>query len=102
METLNLADVEEYLEEYPVIKILHDSEYVRVVLFCLNVNQEIPVHVSSSKVVMQVLNGEGLIKAGKKEIKGKRGTIVFCDKEEPHGMKAEKQFTVLATIAPRP
>jgi quercetin dioxygenase-like cupin family protein len=51
---------------------------------------------------MQVLNGEGLIKAGKKEIKGKRGTIVFCDKEEPHGMKAEKQFTVLATIAPRP
>ncbi|MDP6460002.1 MAG: cupin domain-containing protein [Candidatus Hydrothermarchaeota archaeon] len=102
METVNLDELEEYSKEYPVTKLLYDSKAARVVLFCLDAGQEIPVHVSTSEVLMQVLKGSGSLIAGEEEVKAEPGIIVACAREEPHGMKSEDRMVVLATIAPRP
>jgi quercetin dioxygenase-like cupin family protein len=102
MEKVSLEELEEYNREHPVAKLLHDSEAVRVVLFCLDKGQEIPLHVSTSEVLMQVFRGQGRLIAGEDEIKAKPGTMVVCARKEPHGIKAAERMTVLATIAPRP
>lgn len=103
-EVVDLNALVEYSEEYPVSKLVYDSEKVRVVLFCLEKEQEIPPHVSPSEVLMQVIEGEGSILAGEKEHPAKRGTIVACASKEPHGFKAakDKRMIILAVIAPRP
>jgi quercetin dioxygenase-like cupin family protein len=102
MERISLDELEEYSREHPVTKLLHDSEAVRVVLFCLDAGQEIPLHVSTSRVLMHVIKGRGCLRAGEKEVKARPGTLVVCAREEPHGMKAEERMIVLATIAPSP
>lgn len=102
METANLKELEEYSREHPVTKLLYDSEAVRVVLFCLDAGQEIPLHVSTSEVLMHVIKGRGSLIAGEEEVKAGPGTLVVCAREEPHGMKAEDKMVVLAAIAPRP
>ncbi len=102
MERVNLDEMEEYSEEYPVAKIVYDSEVMRIVLFCLNEGQEIPIHVSTSEVMLHVLKGRGSLVTDKEEVKAGPGTIVTYAREEPHGMKAEEKMVILATIAPRP
>jgi quercetin dioxygenase-like cupin family protein len=102
METVNLDELEEYSKEHPGTKLLYDSEAARVVLFCLDAGQEIPLHTSTSEVLMQVIKGRGSLIAGGEDVEAGPGTIVACAREEPHGMKAEERMVVLATIAPRP
>jgi quercetin dioxygenase-like cupin family protein len=102
MEKASLEELEEYSEEHPVAKLIFDSEAARVVLFCLNAGQEVPVHVSTSEVIMLVVKGKGSLIAGDQEVEAGPGTMVACAREEPHGMRAEEKMLILATIAPRP
>ncbi len=103
-DVIELGKLVEYSSEYPVSKLVYDSAKVRVVLFCLEKAQEIPAHISTSEVVMQVIEGEGSILSGEKEHPAKRGTIVTCASREKHGFKAAKdrRMVILAVIAPRP
>lgn len=103
-DVVELSELMEYSQEYPVSKLVHDSAKARVVLFCLENGQEIPPHISASEVVMQVIEGEGSILAGEEEHPARRGTIVACATKEPHGFKAAKdrRMVILAIIAPRP
>lgn len=102
MERVSLDELEGYSDEHPVAKIVYDSEAMRVVLFCLSEGQEIPIHVSTSEVLLQVLKGRGSLVTDKEEVKAGPGTIVTYAREEPHGMKAVEKMVILATIAPRP
>lgn len=103
-EVVELSELVEYSEEYPISKLVYDSSKARVVLFCLDKGQEIPPHMSTSEVVMQVIEGEGSFLAGDEEHAAKRGTVVACASREPHGMKAakDKRMVILAAIVPRP
>lgn len=102
MEKADISALEEYSKGHPVTKLLFDSEAARVVLFCLDAGQEVPVHISTSEVLMHVLKGRGSLISGEKEVKAGPGTIVACARKEPHGMRAKERMVVLATIAPRP
>ncbi len=103
-KVVELSERAEYSQEYPVSRLVHGSAKARVVLFCLENEQEISPHISTSEVVMQVIEGEGSILAGEKEHPARRGTIVACASKEPHGFKAakDKRMVILAVIAPRP
>jgi len=102
MTPKNLLTLVEFLPEKPRVLLVHDSERLRLVLFCLKSGQELPPHTSTSEVVMQVLRGRGKFVLGEEEIPSSEGSLAACPPGVAHGLKAEEDFVVLATISPRP
>ena len=103
MLPIDLAAETEFMEERPKTKMLYDSSFFRAVLFCLEAGQGVPRHVSSSEVVMQVVQGSGVVTVGEKEHRMKAGEVIVSRPEEPHGFRSEgERFVVLAHIIPSP
>jgi quercetin dioxygenase-like cupin family protein len=87
----------------PATALVHDATDARVVLFRLEPGQEVPVHTSTSTVLLTVLSGTGTVVGANGEQTARAGDMVAYETEEPHGMRAHaEQFVIAAVIAPRP
>lgn len=83
----------------PVTETIAQEGAMRVVLFCLDAGQEIPVHKARATVLMQVFSGRGVLLAGDREQVAQAGDLVIVPPMAPHAMFArEGRFTVLACI----
>jgi quercetin dioxygenase-like cupin family protein len=87
--------------------IVHDSEDARVVVFRLDSGDAVPMHTSTSTVILSVVRGTGTISGPiDGELHGvtvSEGGVVVYEPNEPHGMSAPAgPFVVMATISPRP
>ncbi len=104
MGVKSLFEEREFYGDRPGMKLLHDSEAMRVVLFTFEPSHEKEVHTSSSRVLMLALEGSGTFTLGEGERAVKAGDLAICEPNEPHGMKADggEPLTLLAIIAPRP
>lgn len=91
-----------FSSERYVTKIIHDSEKMRAVLFCLEPGQKVEPHTSPSEVVMFVARGAGRMTVGSETTPVKEGSLAVCPPHEPHGFEAEGRMVVLAAIIPRP
>lgn len=88
----------------PATALLYDDPDARLVVFRLAPGQVVPVHTSASTVLLQVLEGRGMIGAGDGEIECASGDVISFTPEEPHGMRAlgDDTLLLLAIITPRP
>lgn len=88
----------------PASALLYDEPDARLAVFRIAPGQAVPVHTSTSTVLLQVLEGRGLIGADGNEIECEQGDVVSFSPEERHGMRAAGDDTLLllATITPRP
>jgi len=102
VEIHNLYQHQEFDGQGFVSKLLHDSDGLRVALFCLEPQQEVPPHVSPSEVIFYVIEGEGRVGLGTEEGAVAMGSLVACPPGIPHSLKADTRFVVLATITARP
>ncbi len=102
MGKINLEEYIEFSSSKPVSKILYDCEKVRVVLFCLEVGQEVAPHTVVPKVTMFVISGKGAFTVGTQTHEVEPGSLVVCESNEAHGIKAKERMMVLVTIVPRP
>jgi quercetin dioxygenase-like cupin family protein len=93
--------------ERPASAILHDSPDARLIVFRIDAAQEVPMHSSTSTVILLVLRGSGIISGPVDGViqdrKVTTGNVVSYQPGESHGMRAVgATFVVLATIAPSP
>lgn len=104
MEARDLFELVEFRAEKYNARLLYDSENARVVLFSLEGGQQIDPHSAPSTVVMCALQGAGSFIKGEDVIAVKAGSLIACEPNELHGMKADKgeRLAVLAVVAPRP
>jgi len=87
----------------PATTLVHDTSDARVVLFRLNPGQVVPVHTSSSTVLLTIISGTGIVTGEEGQRTVKPGDIVAYAAQEPHGMQAAGDTLVIAAvIAPRP
>ena len=87
----------------PAMAVVHDAPDARIIVFRIAAGQAVPVHTSSSTVVLHVLSGAGLVQGAEGERPVGAGTVVAYEPREPHGMRATTgELVVLALIAPRP
>ncbi len=100
--TKNLLALVEFSADRPRVQLVHDSENLRLVLFCLQAGQEVPPHTSASEVLLQALRGDGRCSVGEAETPLSEGGLIACPPNQPHGLKADTDLVVLAVIAPRP
>ena len=90
-------------DDRPATQLLHDSADVRVVAFHLQAGQEVKPHRSSSTVLLQVIEGEGVFSGADSESRLTAGEAALFDREEMHGIRAvEGALRFLAIITPRP
>jgi len=88
----------------PATQLLHDEPNARVVCFHVGPGQAVPPHTSESTVIVHVLEGEGLFRGERSEIRlGPGGAAVYAP-GELHSMApaAEGRLRFLAIITPRP
>jgi quercetin dioxygenase-like cupin family protein len=87
----------------PATALAYDSADVRVVIFRIDPGQEVPMHTSTSTVLLMIVSGTGTVMGADGDHPVQTGDIVAYDTEEPHGMRAGGQPLVIAAIiAPRP
>jgi quercetin dioxygenase-like cupin family protein len=87
----------------PATALIHDAADARVVLFRIEPGQEVPVHTSTSTVLLLIVSGSGTVAGADGEREVRAGDIVAYDNNERHGMRATgEQLVIAAVIAPRP
>jgi quercetin dioxygenase-like cupin family protein len=87
----------------PATALIHDTADARVVLFRIEPGQQVPVHTSTSTVILMIISGAGVVAGATGDRDVRAGDIIAYDVEEPHGMRAKDEPLVLAAvIAPRP
>jgi quercetin dioxygenase-like cupin family protein len=87
----------------PATALVHDAVDARVVLFRIEPGQEVPVHTSTSTVLLVVVAGSGTVTGADGDRPVSTGDIVAYAAQEPHGMRAAgEQLIIAAIIAPRP
>lgn len=87
----------------PATAVMHDSPEMRLVVFRIGVAQKVAVHSSKSRVMLQVLEGSGVLSGGDSEIDCVKGDVVIYEPGEQHGMRSiDEELLLLATITPRP
>lgn len=87
----------------PASALVHDSADARVVMFRIEPGEEVPVHKSTSTVLLVIVAGKGTVAGADGDRRVGPGDIVAYDPQEPHGMRAGgEQLVIAAVIAPRP
>ena len=87
----------------PATATLLDSPDLRLVTFRLLPGQTVPLHTSTSSVLLTVLRGEGMILGRDTQRAVVAGDTIAYEPNEPHGMQATTaEFHLLACITPRP
>ena len=89
----------------PATVVIHDSPDARVLVFRLGPGQRVPLHRSSSTVMLQVIEGTGMILGADGERAAGPGEVAVFAPNALHGMRAPSEggeLILLATIAPRP
>ncbi|MBU0483571.1 MAG: cupin domain-containing protein [Proteobacteria bacterium] len=85
--------------------LIHDSAYFRIINFNLGAGQTFPVHAHDvdGQLSILVLDGQGeFLGKDNAAIPAKKGDILVCNINEPHGVRAASDcgIRVLVTIAP--
>jgi quercetin dioxygenase-like cupin family protein len=90
-------------DDRPATQLLHDEENARVVSFHLLAGQEVPPHRSTSTVLVQVVEGEGMFRGEGDETRLATGDTAVFAPGEMHSMRpVGGPLRFLAIITPRP
>ncbi len=99
---IEIDNIAKFSEDKYGIELLHDSPNTRILLFCFEGGQELPVHSHDvdSEVSICVLEGEGYFTGGDKDVPAKKGSLLVAPVSESHGIKAKTRMKVLVSITP--
>lgn len=102
MQPLEISQQISFSSEKHVTRLLHDSEKMRAVLFCLLPGQKVEPHTSTSEVFFYVIQGKGTFTLGQNKAELGPSGVAVSPPNEPHGFEANEKLVLLAVIAPRP
>ena len=92
---MDLQKVVECSPDHPVKKDLIRMSGSNIVVVCLEAGQEIPPHPEPYAVVFVVLQGEGVITAGKVRHPMKPLTLVSVEKDQDRGIRCDQRMIIL-------
>lgn len=99
---IDLSDFTKFSSEKPYNALVHDSPYCKIITFCLEPGQELPVHKHSadSQFAIVALEGEGIFTGGEDDVSAKAGQLCIGMVSTPHGVRAITRMRMLVIIAP--
>ena len=101
-KVVDLADFTEFREKKFFHDVVSDSPYAKILTYCFEPGQELPVHQhpADSQLIIVVLEGEGLFTGGKEEIPAGPGQMCVGMVSTPHGVRAKTRMRILVIITP--
>ena len=105
MKITKTFDLEEIPNPHTVsVRALHISDQAQFEHLLLQPGEELKLHVTYSTVYLFVLEGKGMVEAGKERVGIEANTFVEIPPEVPHRLinDSENVFRVLNSKAPRP
>jgi quercetin dioxygenase-like cupin family protein len=102
MKRIEIEEVAKFSNERYWLDFVHDSPNIRLILFCFEPGQELPVHSHDvdSEVFLYVIEGEGSFIGGPEDLPAEKGSLLVASVSEPHGIKAKTRMKVLVGITP--
>jgi quercetin dioxygenase-like cupin family protein len=94
----SLVDMVDYQEEAVVSKTIIEKKTGTVTLFAFDQGQGLSEHTAPFDALVQVLDGEVEIKISSNPFHLKQGEMIIMPANEPHALKAVKQFKMLLTM----
>ncbi|MBI5048846.1 MAG: cupin domain-containing protein [Deltaproteobacteria bacterium] len=102
MKKLDTKKMVEFTSDSKNSFIIFDSDQARLALFCSEPGQGVKKCCSNSRVIMTVMEGEGVFLTDGEEVVGGPGSVIIWEPGESHGYVAKTRLVFLATITPRP
>jgi len=100
-QILKIAELVEYQAGAVVSRIVVKAETGNVTLFAFDEGQELSEHTAPFDALVHVLDGEVAINISRKPFHLKTGEAIVMPADEPHAVKAVKQFKMLLTMIRR-
>ena len=97
-EVLQIAALAEYQTGAVVSRQITKAEGGNVTLFAFDESQELSEHTAPFDALVHVLTGEAEIKISGKPFLLKTGEAIIMPANEPHAVRAVKQFKMLLTM----
>ena len=94
----SLVDMVDYQEEAVVSKTIIEKKTGTVTLFAFDQGQGLSEHTAPFDALVQVLDGEVEIKISRNPFHLRQGEMIIMPANEPHALKAVKQFKMLLTM----
>jgi quercetin dioxygenase-like cupin family protein len=98
-KVLSLAEESRFAPNGIVSRTLLSTANCRVLLFGFAEGQELTEHTSTQHALVQVLSGECEFSVAGKPHFLKTGDLIYMTPNQPHGLKATKQFSMLLTLS---
>lgn len=98
---MSLADESRFAPNGIVSRTMLSTANCRVLLFGFAEGQELTEHTSTQHALVQVLSGECEFSLAGKPHVLKAGEVVYMPPNEPHSVKATRQFSMLLTLFKR-
>jgi len=95
MRTVNLAD---YQKDSIVSRTLIDKNTGTVTFFAFDKGQGLSEHTAPFDALVHLLDGEAEISISGKPFSLKQGEMIIMPANEPHALKAVKQFKMILTM----
>jgi len=93
-----LTSLVEYAPDSIVSKTILDKPVGTITLFAFDKGQKLSEHTSPYDAVVQVLDGQGLLTIGGKDVEVLAGEIIIMPANVPHAVAAEEEFKMLLTM----
>lgn len=103
MKITNLPEFNGFRDSGPSMKVLHESEFTKVLSFNFKPGQGLPLHSHNieGELVLAILEGSGEFLSQDGAAPAKAGDVLVCPIATPHGVRATtNDMRVLVTIAP--
>ncbi len=94
----NINELVEYSSKGILSKSIHKDNKSDVTLFCMSKGTELLEHTSAKSGFVYVLEGNGIFNLEGKDIKMKKGVLIFMNKNAKHSLRADKDLSFLLTL----
>jgi len=101
-EALDIQTLVEYKPGQVVSRTLSAMPHVNITLFAFDAGEEISAHTSPGDAMVQILDGEALIRVGDQKITAGAGQVVVMPANVPHSVAAASRFKMLLTVVKQP
>ncbi len=97
-EVVRLNELIEYQEDSVVSRTLLNKETGTLTLFAFDKGQGLSEHTAPFDALVSLLDGEAEINISGKPFSLKQGEMIIMPANEPHALKAVKQFKMILTM----
>ena len=81
-----------------VSKVILKNDFLEVTLFAFDAGQGLSTHTSAFPAIIEILDGEGSMQLGEKDVQLFPGTWIYMEPNLPHSLVAATPLKMLLTL----